>query len=192
MADRGGIQGLLLWFRQRRPLAALPHRLHAPHLPGRGLGMLPGRQPQVRRGGSAGSQDRAPGHPCPGLSFRAAAAADPREAARRRSSSPSGTFPGRMPRYSAFARGTRKSSTACSAARSSASTSSSTATISSTAWTVSWNRASTARMPPSPTAATPPSCIPIRSLSNGRKNVGTLSSRRCASASSSSSACPRT
>ena len=108
LADRGGIQGLLLRFRQRRPLAALPHRLHAAHLPGSGLGMLPGRQPQVRRGGAAGSQNRPTGHTCPGLSFRAAAAADPRETARKRSSSPSGTYPGRTPRYSASVRGARE------------------------------------------------------------------------------------
>ncbi len=120
-----------------------------PDLPGRRLGMLPGRQPQVRRRRASRRPRRErPVVLDPGLSFRAAAAADPREAARARSSSPSGTFPGRTRKCSASARGARRSSTACSAARSSASTSSSTATTSSRASTASWNRASTARTRP--------------------------------------------
>ena len=102
------------------------------------------------------AQRRRPDRAGAGLSFRLAAADDPRAPAAARRSSPSGTFPGRTPRRSASAPGRRRSSTACSAARSSASTPSSTATISSRRSTASSRAASTASMPRSPSAATRP------------------------------------
>ena len=65
----------------------------------------------------------------------------------RRPSSPSGTFPGRTPKPSAFVRGARRLSTACSAGPSSASTPSSTATTSSRRPTASWRAASIGSTP---------------------------------------------
>ena len=54
VADQRRRGGLLFRLRQRRALAALPHRPHAPHLPRRRLGTLPDREPQVRRRGRPG------------------------------------------------------------------------------------------------------------------------------------------
>ena len=53
-------RGILLRVRQRRYLAALPHRAHAPGLPRGGLGALSRRQPQVRRCAARGDRDTRP------------------------------------------------------------------------------------------------------------------------------------
>ena len=83
VAHPGGGEGLLLRLLQRGPLAAVPHRPHAPALPRRGLAALPGGQPEVRRGGLRGGGLRRSHHPRPGLPLRAAAPDDPRAAAPR-------------------------------------------------------------------------------------------------------------
>ena len=88
-----------------------------------------------------------------GLPFRSSAAHGAASDCPRRPSSPSGTFPGRTPRPSAFVPGAKRSSTACSAAPSSASTPSSTATTSSRRPTASWRAASIGSAPRSPRAA---------------------------------------
>ena len=83
LAQRGGAGRLLLRLRQRRLVAALSHRLRAADLPRERLGALRRRQSPLRRRRRAGGAARGPDRAGAGLSFRAAAAHDPRTAAAR-------------------------------------------------------------------------------------------------------------
>ena len=73
---RGGA-GLLLRFRERGPLAALPHRARAARVPDRRLAALQGGEREVRRRPLVGSGLRGPDRARAGLPLRASAAADP-------------------------------------------------------------------------------------------------------------------
>ncbi len=168
LADRRGGTRLLQRLRQRRPVAAVPHRARAAHVPLRRLRALPQRQREVRRRGRRRGEDEGSGRAGAGLSFCAAAADDPRAPARRDDHHV-------LAHSLAQSRGVRDlpvahSScwTACSAAASWAFTRSSTATISSTPSTACSKRASTASRSPSPSAASRPPCIATRSRSSGR------------------------
>ena len=80
-AGRGG--RLLQRLRQRGPVAAVPHRARAAHVPLLGLRRLPqGQRALRRRGGRRGALE-GPDRPRAGLPLRAAAADDPRAAAAR-------------------------------------------------------------------------------------------------------------
>ena len=145
LAHRRGGGRLLLRLRQRGAVAALPHRPRAAGLPRRGLGAVRAGQPPLRRAWWSTRRAPRPDRAGAGLSLRAAAAHDPRAAARRdhhhvlaHPVAESGGV-----RHLSVARGAARA--ACSAAASSASTPSSTATTSSTPSTVSSRRASTAR-----------------------------------------------
>ena len=78
LADQGGGGRLLLRLRQRRPVAAVPYRAHAPGLSRLRLGALPDRQPALRAGRGAGIAHREPDRAGAGLPLRPAARHDPR------------------------------------------------------------------------------------------------------------------
>ena len=84
LAHPGGGGGLLLRLLQRGPVAALPHRAHAPAVPAGGLGAVPRGQREVRGRGAGGDRGhRVADGPDPGLSLRAAARAHQARAPRR-------------------------------------------------------------------------------------------------------------
>ena len=107
----GGAGRLLLWLRQRRALAALPHRLRAPDLPRERLGAVRGRQRALRRRRRAGGDPRRSDRAGAGLSLRAAAAHDPRAAAEGDHHHLLAHSLAQLRRPSASARGARRSST---------------------------------------------------------------------------------
>ena len=103
--------GLLLRPGQRGAMAALPYHLHAPDLPPSRLGAVRRRQPEVRRGRGPGGRNPAESH-CPWcrttISRLLPAACVRGTTSQRRSSSPSGTSPGPMPRSSESALGSEE------------------------------------------------------------------------------------
>src|SRR6266481_5523644 len=83
LAERAGRAGLLLWFRQRRPVAAVPRRARQAGVPGEGLAGLPRGQPALRRRSGRGGAQRRPGGAGAGLSLCTASRDDPHSPAAR-------------------------------------------------------------------------------------------------------------
>ncbi len=111
---RGRRTRVLLRFRQRRIMAAVPHRAHTPGLPRRGLGTLSNRQPEVRRGAAGGNATRRKSRWCwCRIIISLFCRASSRMPAPMRGSPSSGTFPGPIPRPSGSAPGKRSCWTAC-------------------------------------------------------------------------------
>ena len=82
MAHRGGAGRLLLRLRQRRAMAALPHRLRAAGVSRERLAPIQGREQALRRCGGPGGHLPRSDRAGAGLSFRASAAHDPPAAAK--------------------------------------------------------------------------------------------------------------
>ena len=74
LAHQGGRGRLLRGIRERRAVAAVPHRARPADVPLERFRILPDRQHAIRRCGRRRVPDQGPGRPRPGLPLRAAAA----------------------------------------------------------------------------------------------------------------------